>query len=471
MGVVVPSITRDVIDRLAEHRTLNAACRADLEWLAAHGSLRKLNTGDVLSRKGQNVEALYIVLSGRLVLFVDRGGGPSKAIEWRGGDVTGVLPYSRLVTPPGDVIAQEPVEILAIPREQFGAMTRECHEVTPILVHTMLDRARLFTSNDLHNEKMVSLGKLSAGLAHELNNPASAIERCAAMLEDRIKDSEDAACELAAAELTLDQIAVIEAFRTACLPKRDCIALSPLERCDREEAMSEWLSEHGLDVANAHLLADTGVTFESLEMLVTKVERTSVEAVLRWAAAGCGARNLTGMIQESAMRISSLLTAIKGFTHMDQAHMAEPVELGRSLEHTMMVLRAKACEKSVVVTLDLEEDLPKVRGFAGELNQVWGNLIDNALDAVAHGGRVEVHAIRDGHRVVVRVRDDGPGIPAEVRNRIFDPFFSTKPQGQGTGLGLDIVRRLVRHNDGAIEFDSRPGQTEFRVSLRIAKAE
>jgi signal transduction histidine kinase len=216
------------------------------------------------------------------------------------------------------------------------------------------------------------------------------------------------------------------------------------------------------------MLADTEVTFEALNLLAAAIEQPTLNAAVRWAAAGCAVRNLTSNIHDSAMRISSLVTAVKGFTHMDQANVAEPVDLGPSLENTVAVLKAKAREKSVAVTLELEAELPKVRGFAGELNQVWGNLIDNALDAVANEGRVEVLAIRDNQNVVVRIRDDGPGIPAEVRDRIFDPFFTTKPLGQGTGLGLDIARRLVRHNDGAIDFESTPGQTEFRVRLPIA---
>ena len=149
---------------------------------------------------------------------------------------------------------------------------------------------------------------------------------------------------------------------------------------------------------------------------------------------------------------------------------AEPVDLGPSLSNTVTVMKAKARQKWIAVSIDLEDGLPRVRGFAGELNQIWGNLIDNALDAVQENGHVDVKASREGQRVVVRIIDDGPGIPAQILSRIFDPFFTTKPMGQGTGLGLDIVRRLVLHNDGAIEVDSHPGHTEFRVALPIAES-
>jgi signal transduction histidine kinase len=458
----------DLVDRLAQHKTLGGAPRTELEWLAAHGSVRRLDTGEVLSTKGVQVEALYIVLSGRLALFVDRGAGLNKVVEWRGGDVAGMLPYSRLMAPPGNSSALEPSEILAISRGCLKEMTQVCFEVTSMLVHSMLDRARLFTSSDLQNEKMISLGKLSAGLAHELNNPASAIERCAAILEDRIDDCEEAMRGLAAARLSDTQIAAVEAVRASCIAKQTDGVRSPLEQSDREEAIAEWLVKHGGDSVNASMLADTEVTFESLELLAAEVDRSALNAVVRWAAAGCAVRNLAEKIQDSAMHISSLVTAVKGFTHMDQANVAAPVDLGRGLRDTVAVLRSKAREKLVGVTLELEPELPRVRGFAAELNQVWGNLIDNALDAVASEGQVEVLAGRDNQDVVVRILDNGAGISDEIRDRIFDPFFTTKPQGQGIGLGLDIVRRLVKHNDGAIEFESRPCRTEFRVRLPIA---
>ncbi len=457
----------DLIDRLAEHKTLGAAPREELAWLAEHGTLRHLEAGEVLSHKGVQVEGLYVVLSGHVTLSVDRGSGPQKIIEWRTGEVSGILPYSRLTTPPGDAIAQEPTEILSLPRELLRALTHDCFVITSILVHTMLDRTRLFTSSDLLNEKMISLGKLSAGLAHELNNPASAIERSAALLEDRLAEAETATHGLGVARLSDAQLAAVDAIRNACLARAPNGIRSPVQQAEREEAIADWLADHGLDAAGAEALADTPVTIESLDQLASAVQGPALDVVLRWAAAGCAVRSLASEIQEAAMRISGLVTAIKGFTHMDQAMVAEPVDLGQSLANTVAVLRAKARQKSAAVAIELEAGLPFVRGFAGELNQIWGNLIDNALDAVEDGGHVEVKANRDGERVVVHIIDDGPGIPAPIRERIFDPFFTTKPMGEGTGLGLDIVRRLLRHNDATIEVDSRPGRTEFRVAMPI----
>ncbi|MDQ6894647.1 MAG: ATP-binding protein [Acidobacteriota bacterium] len=459
----------DLVDRLAEHRTLGAAPREELEWLASHGSLLELASGGVLSAKGARVERMYVVLSGRIAIFVDRGAGMHKIMEWRGGDVTGLLPYSRLVSPPGDSVAQEPTVILAVPGDRLRDLARDCHEVASILVHTMLDRARVFNSSDLHDEKMVSLGKLSAGLAHELNNPAAAIERSAALFGGRLDNFERAARALGAAALTGSQLTAIDELRDSCMATALHGVRSPIEQAEREERIVEWLAGHGLDEATAEALSDTAVTVEALEQLAGALDGPALDAALRWAAAGCSLRGLASEIQEASMRISGLVMAVKGFTHMDQATVAGPVNLTRSLDNTVAVLRSKARNKSVTVTVDVEPGLPRVLGFAGELNQIWGNLIDNALDAVPDSGRVDVLAAREGQRVVVRIVDNGSGIPAEVRERIFDPFFTTKPQGQGTGLGLDIVRRLVQHNDGQIAVESQPGRTEFRVVLPVAE--
>lgn len=461
--------TTDLVDQLAEHKTLGSAPREELAWLASHGTVRHLDAGDVLSVKGANVEYIWVVLSGHLAIFLDRGAGLNKVMEWRGGDVTGLLPYSRMVGPPGDNVAQEPCVILALHRDYFNEMIHSCHQITSILVHKMVDRARLFTSSALHDEKMVSLGKLSAGLAHELNNPAAAIERTAALLSDRLEASERAARDLGASRLTDTQLAAIDSVRLSCLATRPQGVLSPIQQAEHEDAIADWLADHGLDASIAELLTETGVSLEALDRLVDAVDGPPLDAALRWAAAGCSVRGLASEILDAATRISGLVCAIKGFTHMDQAAVAEPVDLTLNLGNTVTVLKSKARAKSIAVAMTAEPDLPLVRGFVGELNQIWANLIDNALDAAPDAGHVDITARRERERVVVRVIDDGHGIPAEIRTRIFDPFFTTKPVGSGTGLGLDIVRRLVIHNDAEIGVESRPGRTEFRVSLPLAE--
>src|SRR3954454_743900 len=224
----------ELVDLLVQHRTLGTAPLAELEWLVSHGTVRTLAPGAILSAKGEPVEGMFIILSGHVAIYVDRGAGLKKVLEWKAGDVSGVLPYSRLTTPPGDSVAQEPTVLLDIPREQLRDMTAACHEVTSILVRTMLDRARVFTSSDLHDEKMVSLGKLSARLAHELNNPVAAIERSASLLEDLLDEEERATIALGAARLNDEQLAAIAAVRNACVATRIQGVLSPIQQAERE---------------------------------------------------------------------------------------------------------------------------------------------------------------------------------------------------------------------------------------------
>ena len=461
----------DIVDRLAAHTGIGSAPREELAWLAAHGSLRHLDIGDVLTAKGQPIVGLFIVLSGRITIAVDRGVGAHKVMDWRGGDVTGMLPYSRIVSPPSNTVAVEPSDVFGVPREHFPEMIGTCHILTSNLVHLMLDRVRAFKSSELHDEKMMSLGKLSAGLAHELNNPASAIERSAALLDRRIDECERAARALGAARLTDGQLAALDSVHVSCVAFRERGVRSPLAEAEREEAIGDWLADHGLDQAIGEALAETAVTFDALDRLASAIEGEPLGDALRWVAAACSVRHLASEIQQAATRISVLVKAVKGFTHMDHAAVAEAVDVGRGIDDTVTVLRAKARSKSATVAVDIEAGLPSVVAFVGELNQIWSNLIDNALDAIAAGGRVDVSARLERQRVVVRVIDNGSGIPDSVRGQIFDPFFTTKPIGQGTGLGLDIVRRLVRQNDGEIAVDSAPGRTEFRVTLPAASNE
>jgi signal transduction histidine kinase len=459
-----------LVERLAAHRTLGSAPRAQLEWLAAHGELRRIPVGESTASENQAITGLWVLLTGHVTIRVDRGAGPRKVMEWTSGDVSGLLPYSRLSKSPGTARADEETEILFVSREHFPEMIRECHELTAILVHVMLDRARVFTSSDQQVEKILSLGRLAAGLAHELNNPASAVERSAATLKGCLADVETASQALAAARLSDVDLEAIREVHSACSTASPRGHQSPIERADREDEIATYLDRHGVDGRLAESLADSVVTVEAFDQLAATLGGDKLPATLQWISAICAARGLANEIEISASRIHHLVAAVRGFTYLDQAAVPKPVNIGQGLSDTLVVLGSKARTKSVATTLAVAPGLPAVDGYGGELNQVWANLIDNALDAVpATGGRVDVSAVHEGRFVVVRVADNGPGIPESVQQRVFEPFFTTKPVGVGTGLGLDIARRIVNRHDGILEFDTGPGGTEFRVMLPAAQ--
>jgi len=457
----------DLVERLREYKTFQAIPQEEVAWLVAHGTVRQYAEGVILA-KGMRVDAMFIILDGHVGVFADRATGRRKISDWRPGDVSGLLPYSRLVISQVESLALEPTTVLEIHRNDLPDMIVRCQQLTAMLVHGMVDRSRDYTSFGLHDEKMVSLGKLSAGLAHELNNPVSAIARNAALLESRLDDVERAVGTLDASVLTAAQRASIAAARAACAAA--CPVLSPIEQADREDAIANWLAAHGVGAALVGPLADTAITLDALEPLGASLRGPQLEAVLRWVAAGHALRELAVDIREAALRIAGLVDAVKGFTQMDQAGTAEAVDVAEGLANTVAMFGAKAHAKSAVIAVDVPADMPRVLAFAGELNQIWANLLDNALDAVTDSGRIDLIARREPRRVVVQVIDNGSGIPPEIRPHIFDPFFTTKPVGQGTGLGLDIVGRLVGHNAAEIDVDSRPGRTAFTVSLPIAEA-
>jgi len=466
-----PTTDTDMIERLSRHTTVGAAPREELAWLVTHGHMEHRAVGETVSTHATPLTAMYIVLSGRISIHLIRGAVRHKAAEWRAGDVTGLLPYSRLVAPPGDTLVEEAADLFVVPREQFPAMARECPELVAILVHVMLDRARFFTSTLLHDEKLRSLGKLAAGLAHELNNPASAITRFAKTLPAALALATSAAQQLGAAGLTPEEMSAVSRTATECFTTPLRKVRSPLEEAEREDTITDWLENHRIDRRAADSIAQSPATLNDLQRLAGELRPAVLEHALRWLAADCSVRGLAAEIEQAGTRISDLVTAVRGFAQVDVAAVPQPVDISEGLAQTLAVLRGKARGRSIGIDVSVEAGLPRVRGVAAELNQVWANLIDNALDAAPVSGSVVVEAgVRRGS-VVVRVIDNGPGIPDDIRSRIFDPFFTTKDVGQGTGLGLDIVRRLVERHDGDIEVRSEPGRTEFSVSLPVAGAD
>ncbi len=455
----------ELLARLVQHRTIGDAPQEELEWLIRHGTLQRYEAGELIARSGEYLTGLFVILEGRVGHFRDTGGALRKVIDFATGDVTGQLPYSRLGQVTGRSIVEEPLEVLHLPRELLDTFPIECPHLTATCVHVMLDRARVFKSSDLQVEKLASLGKLAAGLAHELNNPASAAVRGARLISDALAQADEASRTLRRAGVTDDEMSLLERLQSMCLASPSVGILSALERADREDGIAMWLEEHDVDDLSAEALTDTALTLDMLDELADALSPEKLALSLRWMVAGSTVRNLARDIERAASRIHDLVSAVKGFTYVDHAAVPEPVDLSTGLSDTIAVLAAKARAKSASLSIDVPTDLPRVRGIGGELNQIWANLVDNALDAIDVGGQIHVQARSEGPSVVVRVIDDGPGIPDDIKSRIFDPFFTTKPVGAGTGLGLDIVRRLVQQNNGLIDVHSEPGRTEFMISL------
>ena len=458
-------VTDDLLAQLAKHRALGHAPANEHAWLVKHALRFAYEPGDIVNRKGEQVQHMIVVLSGHIVIRADRGAGSHKIFEWKTGDVGGAMPYSRGASPPQDACAEEHTEVLKIDRELFGELTRECPTVTAALVHAMLDRARQFTSGDLRDEKLLSLGKLAAGLAHELNNPASAVMRSSKLLIESLTGAEEASRILASANLSPAQFAAIDKARAMCDAARGNAPRTPIERADREDELTDWLAEHRATQEYAIPLADTGITPGALDLLAKTVEGEALEAALGWISSCVLVKSLASEIEKAAERIHDLVGAVKGFSYMDHAPATEPVDIRRGIADTLTMLNSKSRAKSVAIGVEIPDDMPRVYAVGAELNQVWMNLLDNAIDAVDKGGHVTVRASRERERVLVRIIDDGPGVPKNIQNRIFDPFFTTKGVGQGTGLGLDIVRRLLQRQDGDITLESVPGHTEFQVLL------
>jgi signal transduction histidine kinase len=282
-------------------------------------------------------------------------------------------------------------------------------------------------------------------------------------------ESEDASRNLGALALTADQLAAIDDVRSRAIQPAGQMVRSPIEQAEHEAEFEDWLLDHGADVQAAGPLAETGITIEMLNGLAGSMSPAELSAALRSVAASCLTRQLASEIELAAVRISTLVDTVKGFTHMDLNATTGPVDVGEGLAQTLALHSSKARAKAVSVKVSIPPDLPRAQGLAGELNQIWANLLDNALDAVQRSGSVSITASVEDQQVVVRILDDGPGIPEEMRRRIFDPFFTTKKIG--TGLGLDIVKRIVRKHQGTVEVESKPGRTQFRVALPMAAQE
>jgi signal transduction histidine kinase len=436
---------------------------ADLEWFITHSEERLVQAGEVTTREGSPADTMLVLLEGEIRgRRESEADGPTYTVQAPA--VTGFLPFSRMKVVPLTARAVGLVRALAMNSKHFPEMLHRMPDLAQRLVGVLTDRVRTFTVVNQEREKLAALGKLSAGLAHELNNPSAAARRSAAALRDCLERLRQVG---RSSTIGPDDCAVLakreEEIRAALKPTQ---FKDEFERVEREEAIQGWLE--GRKVAEAWklapLLAEANLIDSQLESFAAAAGASLGPELTRFATL-LEMERIAEELEHSTTRISDLIRAIKEYSYMDQAKLQE-VDVTKSLETTLTIMHHKL-KRGIAVTRNYAPDLPKIMAYGSELNQVWTNLIDNAADAMGDNGKLRIRTARENDYILVEIADNGPGIPADVKSRIFEPFFTTKGVGEGTGLGLDFVYRIVTGMHGQISVDSVPGDTRFAVRIPI----
>jgi signal transduction histidine kinase len=439
-----------------------------LAWFVSQAQELNFKAGVTYSRQGDPADSMFVILDGQIEMRGDLG-GEAILISLKSGDVTGALPFSRMkqFTVTGRAITD--VRVLRFPAAKFPELVQKMPELAKRLVGLMADRIRETTRIEQQRDRLAGLGKLSAGLAHELNNPASAAKRATSQLRAMVKKVKDASVELGRRELTPAQKSEVVELEASLIqsdgPPPDALTMS-----DLEERIDSLLRSHGQNDLwqLAADLARKNAKPQVLESLFEALDADAARAALVRIGASLEIYSLLDEIESSTSRISDLVGAIKEYTHMDQAPV-QNVDIVKSLETTLTILNHKL-KKGVAVKRDYQKIPLLVNSFGSELNTVWTNIIDNAIDAMNGQGELRVRTYRDDGCVVVEIGDNGPGISDQVKAHMFEPFFTTKGVGEGTGLGLDTVQRIVKKHRGSIQVTSTPGDTRFRVLLPLSEA-
>lgn len=442
-----------------------------LAWLVDQADIRQYRDGDLVFRPGDPIENTLVVLEGEFGLYAVSEKQEREITTKSAGEVSGFLPFSRGRNASGTGRVKGNTTLLQLHRSFEREMLRDHYELSQVFVHEMTSRVREFTTFQKQTEKMAALGKLSAGLAHELNNPASAIVRSSMELKKHLGLQPEKFKKVIQIKLDLAQIDEINRliFKKINDPAPP---LKLLERKAREDDLGFLLEDYGITDAFdlAVTLVDNGFTESEIQGIIDLLGKSDVGPVLHWIEDNLLLEKMVQDIQESSHRISTLVGAVKRYTHMDQAPEKSMADIHNGLTTTLNILNHKINQLGIKLVLEFDEAIPNIPLYLSEINQVWTNLLDNALDAAGEVANPTVTLKTSLHEktVTVCICDNGKGIPQEIAGRIWEPFYTTKAQGKGTGLGLELVQQIVDKHQGTIKMKSQPGSTTFEVKLTIS---
>lgn len=441
-----------------------------LHWLIEQGKDIWLQPGEVHRHEGDPAGHVFVLLEGEIQITQKEGNQELILATYDTQTMFGELPILLGKThfwATGRALT--PCHIFELPNDAFWQLLASCSSVMTTILRVMAERVQGLLSMSQHREKLASLGSLAAGLAHEINNPASANRRAAGQLKETFQVLQPLTLKLCQQQMSsAQQDFLFDLQREVLTRATKSSQLDPLTQCDREDEVTEWLEAHGL--ADGWKLSPTlvcaGLDTDWLDKVATLVAPNSLADVLHWIGATLTSVGLLDEIDHCGARISQLIQAIKDYSYMDQAPLQE-VDIHDGLESTLTILGNKL-KQGVVVNREYDRSLPRISAYGSELNQVWTNLIDNAIDAMGGKGQVWIRTLRENNYVLVEIADNGPGIPPEIQSHIFEPFFTTKGVGEGTGLGLHIVYRVVvAQHQGDLRVISQPGDTRFQVRLPL----
>ncbi len=461
---------------IQELRTVNAfsgLSDAQLHWFIEHADAMSFNQGDYLSHAGDPAVYLLAVLEGTFQVRQEHGDGP--VLTFTAGDVTGFLPFSRMKTYPMPVRAVSPtVRVLRMHKQQFPALYQELPELIPKLVGILTDRVREIALRNNQTEKLAAIGKLSAGLAHELNNPAAAARQATASarkLFDCYRQTVDKMAVQCTSTELYEAVRSLETRATAAVETPRVI--NSLIRSDLEESITTWLDSiqapESWRIAPAFI--DAGFDARSLALATSGWPSEFRALALNRIASSIEMSQVLAQLSNSTHRIGDLIAAMKTYSFMDRSAIAE-FDLNQNLEATLTMFSFRF-KQGIELVKSYDTTLPPISANGGQLNQVWTNLIDNALDAMEelghrdHPSVLTITTRQEMDDAIVEIADNGPGIPVDVQARVFEPFFTTKPQGEGTGIGLDTVYRIVKQHHGEVQLRSSASGTTFKVRLPI----